>query len=1425
MLEKFRSNSMNVRLLQILAIDAETSALRDLWSEMTGVFLKQVTNWKDAESALFAGPFDLIVCRAKLVDFTACEVMDLLRTERFAIPVIVIGESADDEIGLEALRRGAVDFLNLSDRRKFEAILNREISKLVERQSQCVELDLIHRPESRAANERLLRIASEAARMGGWMLDLPDRKVTWSEQVCAIYGVASGTSPTLDEALEFVADEWRAKVIEVFQNCMQHGKTFDEEIQVINAQQQKIWVRMVGEAIRAGDDRIVRVQGALQNITEVKRAQLTAEKTLRLSEQIYQRQRSALIELTQCVPQDSMEMKEAFHRITERAAKTLNVARVSIWTYIDGRKGLKCLDLYDARSHTHSAGMVLVAKDYPTYFKELSKEGYISADDALRSPQTLEFTDNYLIPLGITSMLDVPVHGSNGFDHIMCNEHIGPIRYWTDQEKTFAVAIANLVSLVLQSAERSRAQNELMESLQRFQSVATATSDTIWDWDLETNVLWWGEGFVDLFGAPATAENSTVEAWIAHIHPEDRDGLVKNIYAVIAGDGNRWAADYRFIRDSGNVAHLHGCGTVIRDATGKGIRMVGGMVDLTSRKLAELELKRSHRALQMLRSCGEMVIRAVDENALLAEACRLAVEVGGYRMAWIGYAINDSAKTVMPMAHAGEEQGYLSESNISWAVEHPGGNGPVGRCIDTGNPIYLDDIIGNFTSPEYLEPALKRGYRSVICLPFHDDKSVFGVLCLYSSEARQTSQDEIKLLLDMANDLAFGIQNIRARKMAQRMQDMVVKVAQAVSSGSDSAFFDMLTLNMVETLGATGGIIGNYDPGNKTIESISLVYAGQLVPTMTYSIEGTPCECVINGSTCVFTKELRELFAQSTLVSDLGMEAYIGLPLLDQAGEVVGIMSVFFSEPLSETQFAQSTLQIFVVRAAAELARRQADARIREQASLLDKAQDAISVRDLDHKITYWNKSAERLFGWTSEEAIGKHADEILFLNPAAYYSAHQQTLLDGEWVGEMNKVDKTGRRLIVEVRWTLVKNENGQPFSILAIDTDISEYRKLENQFLRAQRLESIGTLAGGIAHDLNNILSPIFMAAELLKMRDQDARSSELLETIDSSAKRGAEMVGQVLSFARGVEGRKLQVHPRQLISEIETIARDTFLKKSYFKIRAKRDLWTIHGDPTQLQQVLLNLCVNAHDATQEGGEISISAENCLIDEAFAALNLEANVGPYVCLQVSDTGIGIPPHIIDRIFDPFFTTKQGNKGTGLGLSTSLTIVKSHGGFIEVFSAPGEGTRFRVYLPAKLESNLTHLDAPSTDLPRGNGETILIVDDESAIRELASQTLHNFGYRTLLAENGLQALALYRAHQEEISLVFTDMMMPVMDGLNTIQRLSEINPQVKIIAASGVVANREAASQAGHGIKDFLPKPYTSQALLASIHHALSGS
>jgi len=388
----------------------------------------------------------------------------------------------------------------------------------------------------------------------------------------------------------------------------------------------------------------------------------------------------------------------------------------------------------------------------------------------------------------------------------------------------------------------------------------------------------------------------------------------------------------------------------------------------------------------------------------------------------------------------------------------------------------------------------------------------------------------------------------------------------------------------------------------------------------------------------------------------------------------------------------------------------------------------------------------------------------------------------------------------------------------------DITERKRLEQQFLRSQRMESVGTLAGGIAHDLNNVLGPIIMSLDLLKMKFTDEESQELLTVISSSAQRGADMVRQVLSFARGVEGRRMELQIRHLIRDIEKVATETFLKHILIRTIVAQDLWVVAGDPTQLHQVLLNLCVNARDAMPEGGTLTISAENLQIDEQFAGLHPEATPGSYVVVSVEDSGVGIPADTLDKIFDPFFTTKEVGRGTGLGLSTTLAIVKSHGGFIRVYSEPGTGTTFKVYLQALPEASAEAVAERAAEMPRGNGELILVVDDEAPVRQITQQSLQAFGYRVIVATDGSEAIATYATRGSEIAVVLTDMMMPVMDGPSTIRVLCKMNPAVRIIGASGLAANAQVAQVTQLGVKHFLPKPYTTEVLLKVLHEILHG-
>jgi len=503
--------------------------------------------------------------------------------------------------------------------------------------------------------------------------------------------------------------------------------------------------------------------------------------------------------------------------------------------------------------------------------------------------------------------------------------------------------------------------------------------------------------------------------------------------------------------------------------------------------------------------------------------------------------------------------------------------------------------------------------------------------------------------------------------------------------------------------------------------------------------------------------------------------------------------------------------------------RKRAEEQLREQATLLDNAQDAILVRDLDDNILFWNKSAERIYGWPAAEIVGKNTKETMYKNSLTQYVEAKRTVLTtGEWQGELKQLTKDEKEIIAESRWTLVRDDRGQPKSILVINTDVTEKRKVEAQFLRAQRMESIGTLASGIAHDFNNLLSPILMSIQLLQLKINDEEGQRLLAMLRASAERGAGLVKQVLSFARGVEGERITLQPRHLIKEIVKILDDTLPKSIEVEFEASEDLSLVAGDATQLHQVLMNFCVNARDAMPAGGKLKIRADNVHIDENYARMNLEAKPGRFVVITIADTGMGIPPAVINRIFEPFFTTKEHGKGTGLGLSTALGIVKGHAGFINVYSELDKGTQFKIYLPAVDTPFSASVADLSAALPYGSGELILVVDDEIAIREITKGTLEAYGYRALTASDGTEAVALYAQHKDDIKIVLTDVMMPYMDGPLTIRALKKLNPQVKIIASSGLPENIKLGEVNG-SVKRFLPKPYTAEKLLTTLREVLS--
>jgi PAS domain S-box-containing protein len=506
--------------------------------------------------------------------------------------------------------------------------------------------------------------------------------------------------------------------------------------------------------------------------------------------------------------------------------------------------------------------------------------------------------------------------------------------------------------------------------------------------------------------------------------------------------------------------------------------------------------------------------------------------------------------------------------------------------------------------------------------------------------------------------------------------------------------------------------------------------------------------------------------------------------------------------------------------------RREAERRIREQAQLLDKARDAIMAFDIDGEVVYWNKSAERLTGWGKDETIGTTTLDEVYADGQedTLRECRTRTLEEGEWTGELNMHNEDGDDLIVESRWTLVRDSTGDPQHILVINTDITERKQLESQFLRSQRMESIGRLVGGIAHDLGNLLVPIQLGVKVLQQRyGDDEKAERTLSMIQKSAERGSDMVEQVLAFARGVEGERVSIQPDAIIEEVEKITDETFPDEIDVRVEIEEGVRPIVGDATQIQQVIMNLCVNARDAMPDGGTLTLRAHNVELTEDDARLNIDAEPGHYVCLEVEDTGTGIPEDVVDKVFEPFFSTKPEGEGTGLGLSTAYSIVKSHDGFIDIESETDVGTLFRIYLPlaAEEEGEEAGGGVEAGDLREGHGELILVVDNEEFIVDTVRETLEGAGYRALTAGGAEEALEHFDDPDTDVDAVITDLRMPHVGGIELIRRLRSRHPTLPIVAASGLADGRsDEAVQAG--ADTFLAKPFTAEKLQGALQEVL---
>ena len=478
---------------------------------------------------------------------------------------------------------------------------------------------------------------------------------------------------------------------------------------------------------------------------------------------------------------------------------------------------------------------------------------------------------------------------------------------------------------------------------------------------------------------------------------------------------------------------------------------------------------------------------------------------------------------------------------------------------------------------------------------------------------------------------------------------------------------------------------------------------------------------------------------------------------------------------------------------------------------------------DAEERYRFVNRYHENWFKDSRRHFIGRRLEEVHRPSTYAVMRPYSRRALAGETVRyEHEMTGRDGKHYCFDVQYVPRRASDGAVLGYFSLVFDVTERVLRDRQLLRTQRLDSVGRLASGIAHDLNNILAPVLMGADLLLDSARDSDERNLLGMIKSSAQRGAAILKQLLTFGRGggEELVVLQVEP--LVREMLKIIAETFPKNVAVQSRVAPDLPALRGNVTQLHQVLLNLCINARDAMPAGGRLTLEAYGEQVDGSLARSGPASAPGPHVVLEVADTGSGIPPDVLDKIFDPFFTTKSAGQGTGLGLSTVLGIVRSHRGFIRVDSQPGHGTRFRVYLPVGSAEPAAEPPAAPAPLPDGRGEGILLVDDEESARQVARQMLEKHGYRVFAARNGAEALALYGRDPALIQLVLTDVMMPGMDGVALLRRLRRTAPDLKAIAMTGGLTRAEMAQVLDAESTEFLLKPFDATVLLETVRRAL---
>ncbi len=954
--------------------------------------------------------------------------------------------------------------------------------------------------------------------------------------------------------------------------------------------------------------------------------------------------------------------------------------------------------------------------------------------------------------------------------------------------------VTAIVGAARDVTEREKGQEALRQSEARFRRLAETISEVFWMANLDlTRMHYVSPAYEQVWGRSCGSLYENPKSWTEAIHPEDRAGA----WPALRGEpGRELMAEYRIVRPDGAIRWVLDRAFPWRNDAGQVVGMVGIAKDVTERKLAEEAVRESEEKLRAL-------YHSMNEGLALHE---LSYNASGLPVDYRILDVNPAFESIFGLAREGVV-GQLA-SAVYGTPEPPD--------LEVYAQVAASRQATTFET--YFAPQDKHFAVSVFSPRTGQFATVFTDITKRKEAERQICLlNQVYALLSHINEAIV------------RVSDRETLFGEACRIVTEHGQFRMAWIGVVDeaTREVQPVAWAGHEEGYLGSDSVSGEVVSQGAgPAGTAVREGR-----VVGCADITADPQRAPWREAALAR--GYRSSIALPL--KLGErVVAVLSVYAEEP----NFFSAIVTESLIEVAADLSfalelfdrnrqRELEQQQLRLQHSALEAAANAILITDRQGTIQWVNEAFTRLTGHARVEAIGKTPRLLKSgVHTSEFYRKIWQTVLGGAvWQGELTNRRKDGTVYEEEMTITPVRSEDGEVSHFISIKQDVTERRKLEQQFLRAQRMQSIGLLAGGVAHDLNNVLAPVLMALPLLRTDLLPEQRNHILDMLEKSVQRGANIVQQVLTFARGVEVQRTAVQLRHLVREVAKIAEETFPRDIDVRSSVPAELWPLVGDPTQIHQVLLNLAVNARDAMPQGGQLDIAARNVELSATVQYMDFEIPAGRYVSVNVTDTGTGIEASVLERMFEPFYTTKPAGKGTGLGLSTVLGIVKSHGGLVEVQTKIGAGSTFTVFLPAA--STAAPVSVPKRPvLPQGRGETILVVDDEAGILQVTRSILLGNGYKVITAREGMQALARFTEHRHGVNAVVTDIMMPFMDGLALATELRQMNGSLPVIVTTGLTNPPGEADRADQlralGVSHILRKPFPAEELLRALREVL---